>query len=172
MSELNRTSSVMYQLTINNPKLEDFNDIHSADNIHDRIKNILIHLCALYFCYGVEKGEKGTQHIHIFTHFGRPSSCFEKLKKYFPTSHIEICKGNAEQNISYVSKDCKNKVSEDNVEITDGNFFEFGVRPKNSYNNIRYSNDLLIDKINSIEIKLDGLINIIQSKSNVEITAK
>jgi hypothetical protein len=158
-------NSMMYQLTINNPAPEDF--ISSADKIHDRIVDILTkNFNTMYFCYCIEKAPTtDTTHLHLFIHFGIPTDCFDKLKKYFPTSHIEKCHGSLEQNVDYIKKHTNktyiNNETLENGEITEGAFYEHGVKPPVQNHYKSYSNDILIEAVTKIELKIDELLKII-----------
>lgn len=83
-----------YVLTINNPAQTDeqiFEYISSLEHIK-------------YFIFQREKGhETGTVHIQAFISF-TCSQRFSRIKKYFPTAHIEKCKGSNTQCRDYCSK--------------------------------------------------------------------
>lgn len=66
-----------------------------------------------YGIYGKEKGESGTPHLQIYFRLLNAKT-FSKIKKTFPTAHIEVAKGNDNDNFVYCSKD--------------GNYKEFGKR--------------------------------------------
>lgn len=75
-----------------------------------------------YWCFGKEVGECGTPHLQGYFEFHhgdrlRITAAQKRLQGFGLTGfHIEIAIGNAEQNITYCSKD--------------GDFFEGGDRPK------------------------------------------
>lgn len=56
-----------------------------------------------YVILGDELGESGTPHIQGYIVFSSPIS-FSSIKKKIPKAHIEVSKGNAEQNREYCSK--------------------------------------------------------------------
>lgn len=56
-----------------------------------------------YIVLGDEIGESGTPHIQGYIVFTSPIS-FSSIKKKIPKAHIEVSKGNAEQNRDYCSK--------------------------------------------------------------------
>lgn len=113
------TQARKYQLTINNP-LE-----HGLD--HEAIKNLLGQLTALsYYCMADEIGlETGTTHTHIFLML-RSATRFSRIKRLFPTAHIETAHGTAQENRAYVEK--SGKWAEDKKSDTSvpGTFEEWG----------------------------------------------
>lgn len=113
-------------LTINNPNknettpkgwLIDNNAINCALNGDDEAKNYIINAVrnyidnsdivkgktGVYYCFSVEIGKEGTLHIHIFFLFenGRFGN---KIKKIFPTAHIDYCNGSSNSVKEYVFK--------------------------------------------------------------------
>lgn len=68
----------------------------------------------VYLVYGLEVGASGTPHIQGYLYF-KSASWFSRVKKAFPTAHLEPAKGSPEQNRVYCSKD--------------GNFQSFGELP-------------------------------------------
>lgn len=82
-------SARSYCLTINNPFLEE--------------EVALTSLKSSYLIFQYEKGLNDTPHIQAYIVF--PNSMrFATLKQKLPRAHIEIAKGNADQNIKYCSK--------------------------------------------------------------------
>lgn len=81
-----------------------------------------------YLCVGKEKGEKGTPHLQGFVRF-KNTVTLAFVKEWAPRCHAEICKGTAEQNITYCTKD--------------NNYFERGERPKSKPNINNRWNELL-----------------------------
>lgn len=75
-----------------------------------------------YWCFGKEVGESGTPHLQGYLEFDnsmklRITAAKTRLEEFgLMGFHLEIAKGTADQNIAYCSKD--------------GQFFEFGIRPK------------------------------------------
>lgn len=57
-----------------------------------------------YGIYGKEIGQSGTPHLQIYFRMKNAKS-FSSVKKLFPTAHIEVAKGNDQQNKTYCSKD-------------------------------------------------------------------
>lgn len=115
--------SARWQLTINNPQ--------NCSMEHQNIKETLIDNFPTldYFCMADEIGVKEkTPHTHIFICFTSRVR-FSKVKKYFPTSHIEKVKGSIKDNIHYVQK--SGKWSNDPKADTkiDGTFEEWGTPP-------------------------------------------
>lgn len=96
-----------YMLTINNPKLSDYNAIKNDD--HE------------YVIYQTEKVT--TVHIQGFVYYKNPRS-FGAMKKKYPTAHIEIAR-NVNDCIKYCSKD-ESRVSGP---------YENGIRPSQGQRN-------------------------------------
>lgn len=90
-----------YVFTINNYSHED------VDHILD--------MEAKYFCFGYEEGQQGTPHIQGYVQFENPIAFKGAKRRIGHRAHVEIAKGNFEQNIEYCSKE--------------GEFYEFGERP-------------------------------------------
>lgn len=86
-----------YQLTINNPAE------HGLD--HRTIKEILIKNFTTieFFCMADEIGEQGTYHTHVYFYCSSRVRQ-KKVKKHFPTAHIEIALGTAKSNVEYIKK--------------------------------------------------------------------
>lgn len=68
----------------------------------------------VYLVYGLEIGDSGTPHIQGYLYF-KSGSAFSRVKKQFPTAHIEAARGDALTNRAYC--------------IKDGSWFEYGVIP-------------------------------------------
>lgn len=78
-----------YQITINNYNKEE------------NLKNLM----GFQYLVGYEIAPTtGTPHCHIYLE-SKTQIALSKIKSLFPTGHIEICKGNRESNIEYVTKD-------------------------------------------------------------------
>ena len=94
-----------FLLTINNPQKYDMG--------HERIKqNLVIGFPTLkFFCMADEIGEQGTYHTHVYIHFNSRVRV-GKIKKYFPSAHIDIANGTAKNNVEYVKKSGKWKDTE------------------------------------------------------------
>lgn len=114
-------------LTINNPNKDGtipsgalFNDnalldclngneqakAYIVDNIKEYIDNsdIIKGKTNTYYCFSLEVGETGqTPHIHIFFNFENPRFG-NKIKKVFPTAHIDYCSGSSKDVRNYVFK--------------------------------------------------------------------
>lgn len=60
----------------------------------------------LYACFCFEVGEKGTPHVHIYIYCPAPMR-FSRIKKVFPTAHIERARGKHSENIDYITKSGK-----------------------------------------------------------------
>lgn len=87
------TRSRAWTLTHNN---------YSDDDI-SRLE-IFLESQAEYGIYGKEEGDSGTPHLQIYFRLKNAKS-FRKIKKLFPTCHIEVAKSDAETNFIYCSKD-------------------------------------------------------------------
>lgn len=95
------SKSRSYVFTINNDTFEDLDHLMDID--------------CKYFCIGFEEGEEGTPHIQGYVQFENPISFKSAKNRVGTRCHIEVAKGNFQQNIDYCSKD--------------GSFYEFGERP-------------------------------------------
>lgn len=80
--------------TINNPT--DY-DVKKISDFYDDIG---------FLIYGRETGENGTSHLQGYVQFKKKRR-ITFIKKVFLRAHLEIAKGNAEQNIKYCSKQDK-----------------------------------------------------------------
>lgn len=80
-----------YCFTINNPTEED--------------TNLMKAICetAQYAIVGKEVGEKGTPHFQGYMYF-KNAKAFSSVKDKLPRAHIEVSKGDAQQNKEYCSK--------------------------------------------------------------------
>lgn len=87
--------------TINNPKEEDEKNVKKIDYS--------------YIIVGKEIGEQGTEHLQGYVYFKNQRS-LKSVSKKIPRAHLEVARGNTEQNVKYCSKD--------------GVWFEDGDRPK------------------------------------------
>lgn len=89
----------------------------TINNDHfDDLESILDIECD-YLIFGFETGENGTPHIQGYIHFNQKKSFVVVRNLFFhQRAHLEAARGSPEQNIKYCSKD--------------GDFYEFGDRPK------------------------------------------
>lgn len=109
-----------WQVTINNP-LE-----HGMD--HAAIRAIIEEMQLDYACLCDEIGEEGTYHTHVFIQ-GKNAIRFSTMKAKFPSGHLEMCNGTAQENRDYIRKEgkhAKSKKKETNLPET---FEEFGECP-------------------------------------------
>lgn len=113
----------MYQLTINAPIEKGYTHQHILDVFRNQFKT-LIYLCMA--------DEQGTQfHTHIFVVFASRVR-FSLLKRYFPESHIEKCKGSVSDNVNYVRKTGKWEHTAKQEKRIEKTFEEYGTQPPDS----------------------------------------
>lgn len=90
----------------------------------------------VFLIYGLETGSSGTPHIQGYLYF-KSGSPFTRVKKQFPTAHIEAAGGTPLENATYCRKE--------------GSYFEFGVLPaKGARNDIH----AFVLKVQSAESKI------------------
>ena len=115
--------STKYLLTFNNP---DDNGVE-----REKLKADLLALNPIYFCMSDEIGlEEHTPHIHVYVVFENARH-FKKIKKVFPSAHIDQCFGNHEQCINYVFKEGEWEKKEKGTTNIRESHYEFGERPQN-----------------------------------------
>lgn len=113
----------MYQLTINAPIEKGYTHQHILNVFRNNFKT-LIYLCMA--------DEQGTQfHTHIFIVFSSRVR-FSMLKRYFPESHIEKCKGSVSDNVNYIKKTGKWGNTAKQEKRIEGTFEEYGTQPPDS----------------------------------------
>ena len=78
--------------TVNNPTEEDCNGLKDLQGV------------CTYMVVGKEVGQEGTPHFQGYVYF-KEAKTFTSVKKKIPRAHIEVAKGNHEQNRSYCLKD-------------------------------------------------------------------
>lgn len=83
-----------YCITINN----------YTEKIYNELKLYAEKKCVVYVIGKEVGGTKGTQHLQCYLRFKNPVR-FNSLKTLFPTAHIEVAKGNDQQNLTYCSKE-------------------------------------------------------------------
>lgn len=112
-----------WQLTINNPQKYNLD--------HAQIKLLLSGLkSCIYFCLADEVGlETKTPHIHIFI-MARTPIRFSRIKRLFPSAHIEQARGTAQENRDYVAKSGKWADNDKSDTRIDGTFEESGELPQ------------------------------------------
>lgn len=93
---------------------------------HARIKELLADKSVIYACLADESGS--SHHTHIYVVF-RGGVRFSTMKKLFPEAHLEIAKGNSEQNRDYISKSGKWENDKKHGTIIPGTFEEWGDMP-------------------------------------------
>lgn len=134
------TQSRKWLITINNPEKYGYD--------HEKIKKILDDFkSVLYWCMCDEIGESGTFHTHLFI-CGKCSIRFSKIKKKFPSAHIDCCNGTAQNNKDYIKKEGKwekDKKKETNISESFEEFGELPIERQGKRNDL----DALYDMINS-----------------------
>lgn len=140
------TQARKYQLTINNPLDKNLD--------HDAIKLLLgRELKPLYWCIADEIGlENHTPHTHIYIQTKSPVR-FSRIKKLFPTAHIERVRGSAAENRAYIQKSGKWANDSKTDTSIPGTFEESGELPKEPGQGARTDLTELYEKI------LDGMSN-------------
>lgn len=98
MSKTPRSYSWVF--TTNNPSEMDIERTHGTE--------------CVYLIYGKEVASTGTPHLQGYVRF-KSQQGLSAVRKLFPTSHLEIAKGDIESNINYCSKE--------------GQVYEKGIRP-------------------------------------------
>ena len=111
-----------FLLTINNPQKYDMG--------HEKIKQSLVlgFPTLKFFCMADEIGEQGTYHTHVYIHFNFRVRV-GKIKKYFPSAHIDIANGTAKNNVEYVKKSGKWKDTEKAETSVPNTYEEWGTMP-------------------------------------------
>ena len=111
-----------YQLTQNNP-LE-----HGLD--HLIIRKILVEefKTLQFFAMADEVSKTGTPHTHIYVFFSSRVR-WNKLKKAFPDSHIEIAKSSPQNNVDYIRKTGKWENTDKQETSIRGTYEEWGTMP-------------------------------------------
>lgn len=90
------TRSRKWQITINNPIEKGFTHEYIIDTIRE-FKSVI------YYCMSDEVGEQGTFHTHIYIACSNAIR-FSSLLNKFNGAHLELARGNSEQNRDYVFK--------------------------------------------------------------------
>ncbi|MBR2403260.1 MAG: hypothetical protein IKB01_10945 [Lachnospiraceae bacterium] len=115
-----------YLLTINNPDKHENCSHMSIKNILKKWDNII------YWCMCDEVGgEKETLHTHLFIQF-KNAVYFNSIKNAFPTAHLDICGGSAQECRSYIRKEGTYENSEKANTNLKETFEEFGTVPQES----------------------------------------
>lgn len=111
-----------FQITINNPTVRGLD--------HFQIKKILIeNLPTLkFFAMSDEIGELGTYHTHVYIFCGSRVR-ISTIKRHFPSAHIEIAHGTAQQNVDYIKKKGRWEDTEKSETSVAGTYEEWGIIP-------------------------------------------
>lgn len=116
------TRSRKWLLTINNPEDKGIN--HAIINQTIQTFNSVI-----YYCMADEIGlEDNTPHTHIYIHC-KNAMRFSTIKNSFPSAHIDMARGTAQNNKDYVNKSGKWEKDKKNETRVDGTFEEYGEFP-------------------------------------------
>lgn len=83
---------------------------------------------ASYMCMCDEIGEKGTYHTHMYIYSSAPIR-FSRIKKVFPSAHIDKAKGSHKEIRDYILKTGKYATSEKAKTNLSHTFFETGEMP-------------------------------------------
>lgn len=114
------TKGRKYQITINNPQDYNIN--------HETINTIMKEFKWIYYCFCDEIGENKTPHIHLFF-VCKNAVLFSKVKKLFPTAHIESAIGSCQENRDYIRKEGKYLNSDKKETNLIDTFEEYGEMP-------------------------------------------
>lgn len=121
MSKKSDTKSRKYQLTFNNPL--EYGCTH--DTLNDTMKNFNYS----YYCLCDEIGaEEKTPHTHLYF-VCENAIRFSKVKKLFPSAHIETARGSSQDNRDYIRKEGKYSDSEKKETNLIDTFEEYGILP-------------------------------------------
>ena len=137
-----------WQITINNP-ME-----HSLD--HEKLKELLAQIKPVtYWCMADEQGlEANTYHTHIYI-LCSSAVRFSRLKKLFPTAHIEKALGSTEENRNYVFKIGKwknDKKAETQVPDTMEEYGELPVEGQGKRTDLMILYEMIKDGLSNYEI--------------------
>lgn len=126
-------------LTINNPLFYDLT--------HDNIKNIMMSLNCVYWCMCDEIGlENKTPHTHLYFTCENAIS-FNRVKKLFPSAHIDKALGSSQENRDYIRKEGKYETSDKKETNLIDTFEEFGSVPLDVKQNNDKVSSLVFDEI-------------------------
>jgi len=131
------TQAAKWQLTINStdkPSVDSEGNTIKGENgepviyNHETIKKILNNsfTTLTYWCMADEKGSN--YHTHLYICFSSRVR-FSKIKKAFPTAHIEKAKGTVTDNVLYIKKEGKWEDTDKIETRIEGTFEERGTRP-------------------------------------------
>ena len=91
----------------------------------DKIKELAEKFRPTYFCLAEEIGAEGTPHVHLFIQTASPVR-FSTVKKRFPTAHIDVVYGTAQDNRNYIRKEGRFADTEKAETRVEGSFYEWG----------------------------------------------
>lgn len=104
-----------YLITINNP-------INTIENIRDLV---IDGIKPDYACGSSEVGDSGTPHYHVFVYRQNKMS-FDRVKKLFPTAHIDYVFGTSQENRDYVFKIGKHENTDKHDTNDPASHWEYG----------------------------------------------
>lgn len=121
MSNKPDTKSRKYQITINNPLEYGYT--------HSQINECMKEIPCKYYCMVNEIGaEEKTPHTHLYF-VCENAIRFSKVKKLFPTAHIEKALGSSQENRNYIRKEGKYLNSDKKETNLPDIFEEYGEMP-------------------------------------------
>lgn len=121
MSNKPDTKSRKYQITINNPLEYGYT--------HSQINECMKEIPCKYYCMVNEIGaEEKTPHTHLYF-VCENAIRFSKVKKLFPTAHIEKALGSSQENRDYIRKEGKYLNSDKKETNLPDTFEEYGEMP-------------------------------------------
>ena len=135
---LKDTQSRKYQLTINNPVENEI----SHEVIKERLEDCK---SLVYYCMADEVAETGTPHTHIYVAFKSPVY-FSRIKKLFPTAHIEPAFGTSAENRAYILKEGEKYADKAETSV-EGTFEEWGTLPADVGRGFRSDLDMMYELI-------------------------
>lgn len=113
----------MYLLTINDPIKKGYTHQRIFEIFHKYFKTMV------YLCMADEKGS--LFHTHILAVFSSRVR-FSMIKRYFPETHVDRCRGTVSDSVAYINKTGKWTHDSKHGTKIEGSFEEFGTQPPDS----------------------------------------
>lgn len=135
-----------YQLTFNNPLEHNFS--------HEKINETMKEISWNYYCLCDEIGENGTPHTHLFFNCENAVS-FDRIKKLFPTAHIEQAKGTCQSNRDYIRKEGKYLHSDKKETNIIETFEEYGIMPIDKAEKNKNTSEQVFEMVKSGNSNID-----------------